>query len=84
MWVPCASSWPEGHMQCSKQCPGHKHPEQLDEWLRAQRVVEHMRRCGYPTPAWLGVGATATHVWHLMDFVDAAPAPELTRPSLSS
>lgn len=40
-----------------------------------------MRRCGYPTPAWLGVGATATHVWHLMDFVDAAPAPELT-PSL--
>jgi aminoglycoside phosphotransferase (APT) family kinase protein len=56
-------------------------PHQLDETLRAQRVVEHMRRCGYPTPAWLGVGATATHVWHLMDFVDAAPAPELT-PSL--
>jgi serine/threonine protein kinase len=27
------------------------------------------------------VGATATHVWHLIDFVDAAPAPELT-PSL--
>jgi hypothetical protein len=40
-----------------------------------------MRRCGYPTPAWLGVGATATHVWHLTDFVDAAPASELT-PSL--
>jgi hypothetical protein len=57
------------------------HPNHLDETLRAQRVVEHMRRCGYPTPAWLGVGATATHVWHLMDFVDAAPAPELT-PSL--
>ena len=53
-------------------------PRQLDESLRAQRVVEHMRRRGYPTPAWLGVGATATHVWHLMDFVDAAPAPELT------
>ncbi|HUS20605.1 MAG TPA: phosphotransferase [Aeromicrobium sp.] len=50
----------------------------LDETLRAQRVVEHMRRHGYPTPAWLGVGATATHVWRLMDFVDAAPAPELT------
>jgi hypothetical protein len=50
----------------------------LDETLRAQRVVEHMRRRGYPTPAWLGVGATATHVWHLMDFVDAAPVPELT------
>ena len=58
-----------------------RHPEQLDEWLRAQRIVEHMRSCGYPTPAWLAVGATATHVWHLMDFVDAAPAPELT-PSL--
>jgi len=54
---------------------------QLDEALRAQRVVEHMRRRGYPTPACLGVGATATHVWHLMDFVDATPAPELT-PSL--
>jgi hypothetical protein len=57
------------------------HPNHLDEMLRAQRVVEHMRRRGYPTPAWLGVGATATHVWHLMDFVDAAPVPELT-PSL--
>lgn len=56
-------------------------PNQRDEALRAQRVVEHMRRRGYPTPACLGVGATATHVWHLMDFVDAAPAPELT-PSL--
>ena len=56
-------------------------PSHLDESLRAQRVVEHMRGRGYPTPAWLGVGATATHVWHLMDFVDAAPAPELT-PSL--
>jgi hypothetical protein len=54
------------------------HPGHLDETLRAQRVVEHMRRRGYPTPAWLGVGATATHVWHLMDFVDAAPVPELT------
>jgi hypothetical protein len=53
-------------------------PNHLDETLRAQRVVEHMRRRGYPTPAWLGVGATATHVWHLMDYVDAAPAPELT------
>src|SRR6202020_2381616 len=57
------------------------HPNHLDETLRAQRVVEHMRRRGYPTPAWLGVGAPATHVWHLMDFADAAPAPELT-PSL--
>jgi aminoglycoside phosphotransferase len=57
------------------------HPDHLNETLRAQRVVEHMRGRGYPTPAWLAVGATATHVWHLMDFVDAAPAPELT-PSL--
>ena len=57
------------------------HPDHLAETLRAQRIVEHMRRRGYPTPAWLGVGATATHVWHLMDFVDAAPVPELT-PSL--
>jgi aminoglycoside phosphotransferase (APT) family kinase protein len=57
------------------------HTNRLDETLRAQRVVEHMRRRGYPTPAWLAVGATATHVWHLMDFVEAVPAPELT-PSL--
>jgi hypothetical protein len=57
------------------------HPHHLDEVLRAQRVVEHMRGRGYPTPAWLGVGATGTHVWHLMAFVDAAPARELT-PSL--
>jgi hypothetical protein len=54
------------------------HHNHLDETLRAQRVVEHMRGRGYPTPAWLAVGATATHVWHLMDFVDAAPVPELT------
>jgi hypothetical protein len=54
------------------------HPGHLDETLRARRVAEHMRRRGYPTPAWLAVGATATHVWHLMDFVDAAPVPELT------
>ena len=54
------------------------HPGHLDETLRARRVAEHMRRRGYPTPAWLGVGATATHVWQLTDFVDAAPAPELT------
>ncbi len=54
------------------------HANQIAETLRAQRVVEHMRRRGYPTPAWLGVGATATHVWQLMDFVDAASAPELS------
>ncbi len=57
------------------------HRDQLDETWRAGRIVEHMRRRGYPTPAWLAVGATATHVWHLMDLVDAAPAPRLT-PSL--
>ena len=55
-----------------------EHLDRLDGTLRARRVVGHMRRRGYPTPAWLGVGATATHVWHLMDFVDAAPVPELT------
>lgn len=54
------------------------HPGHLDETLRARRVVGHMRRRGYPTPAWLAVGATGTHVWHLMDVVDAAPASELT------
>ena len=54
------------------------HPGHLDETLRAQRVAGHMRRRGYLTPAWLAVGATATHVWHLMDFVDAAAVPELT------
>ncbi|MGN6576577.1 MAG: phosphotransferase [Nocardioides sp.] len=57
------------------------HPAHLDETLRAQRVVEHMRGRGYPTPAWFGVGATATQVWHLMDCVDGAPVRELN-PSL--
>ena len=54
------------------------HPGHLDETWRARRVVEHVREQGYPTPAWLGVGATDTHVWHLMELVDAAPAQELT------
>ncbi|GAA5143690.1 hypothetical protein GCM10023340_09660 [Nocardioides marinquilinus] len=54
---------------------------QLAEALRARRVVEHMRARGYPTPAWLGVGATPTHVWQLVDHVDAQPATRLT-PSL--
>src|SRR4051812_28514947 len=67
----------EGATAVLKAVP-RAHPTHLDETLRARRVVEHMRRRGYPTPAWLGVGATATHVWHLTDFVDAAPAPELT------
>ncbi|GAA1843973.1 phosphotransferase [Microlunatus capsulatus] len=57
------------------------HAGQLDETLRARRVVEHMRGHGYPTPAWLGTGATAAHVWHLVDLVDAPPATALT-PSL--
>lgn len=56
------------------------HPGQLGEALRAQRVVQHMRGRGYPTPAWLAVGATATHVWHLADLVDADPVHELTPP----
>ncbi|MGB3330599.1 MAG: aminoglycoside phosphotransferase family protein [Thermomicrobiales bacterium] len=53
-------------------------PDQLDEVMRTQCVVAHMRGRGYPTPACLGVGTTATHVWSLMEFVDAAPALELT------
>jgi hypothetical protein len=57
------------------------HPNHVDDLLRAQRVVGHMRGRGYPTPAWLAVNGTDSHVWHLMDFVDAAPARELT-PSL--
>lgn len=54
------------------------HRGHLEETLRVQRIAEHMRGRGYPTPAWLGVGATATHVWQLTELVDAAPAHELT------
>jgi len=54
------------------------HPNHLEGARRARRVVEHMRSRGYPTPAWLGVGATASHVWELVEFVDGAPVPELT------
>ncbi len=39
-----------------------------------------MRGRGYPIPAWFGVGATATHVWHLMEFVDAVAVSQLTPP----
>nr|WP_240895338.1 phosphotransferase [Kineococcus siccus] len=53
-------------------------PHDLAGTLRARRVVEHVRAYGYPTPAWLAVGATATHVWSLVDVVDAAPAEEFT------
>src|SRR5690242_6500779 len=67
-----------GSAQAVLKAVPRAHPNHLDETVRAQRVVEHMRRRGYPTPAWIAVGATATHVWHLMDFVDAAPVPELT------
>lgn len=68
---------PERGVAVLKAVP-RPHPNQLDETLRAQRVVEHMRGQGYPTPAWLGVGSTTTHVWHLMEFVDAVPVTELT------
>lgn len=57
------------------------HPHRMDEALRGRRIVERMREHGYPTPAWLAVGATGTHVWQLIDFVDADPAPRPT-PSL--
>ena len=53
-------------------------PDLLEQTLRAGRVVEHMRRRGYPTPAWLGAGATPTHAWHLTEFVVADPVSELT------
>ena len=52
--------------------------DQLEETFRARRIVEHMRGRGYPTPVWLAVGATAAHVWHLAELVDAAPVRELT------
>ena len=67
-----------GGAQAVLKAWGRVASNQIDDILRAQRVVEHMRRQGYPTPAWLGVGATTTHVWHLTDFVDAGPALELT------
>src|ERR1044072_3650121 len=41
------------------------HPNHLDETLRAQRVIEHMRRRGYPTPASSRVGRAATEGWQL-------------------
>jgi hypothetical protein len=70
-----------GHVDAVLKAEARVHPDHLNETLRARRVVEHMRGLGYPTPAWLAVGATASHVWHLTEFVDAAPAPELA-PSL--
>ena len=54
MGVPYASSWPEGQMQCSKQCPGTLQPPGRD--VASPEEWSSMRRRGYPTPAWLGVG----------------------------
>ncbi|MCM0619041.1 phosphotransferase [Nocardioides bruguierae] len=54
------------------------HPGQFEGLVRARRIVERMRGRGYPTPAWLCVGSTDTHVWHLADFIDAAHAATLT------
>jgi hypothetical protein len=54
------------------------HPNHLNETLRAQRVSSTCVGAAIPPPGWIGVGATATHVWHLMDLVDAAPVQELT------
>lgn len=56
------------------------HSDQFAQAQRANRVAAHMRERGYPTPAWLGVGATARHVWQLTELVDAAPAAALTPP----
>ena len=75
--APYASRWPAGRTRVLKAEP-RTHPGHLDDVRRARRVVDHMRGRGYPTPAWLGVGATATHVWHLVELVDAVPSPELT------
>lgn len=55
-----------------------RHPQHLGEVLRAQRVVVHLRARRYPTPAWLAVGETATHVWSLVEHVDAQPLIQLT------
>ena len=61
----------------------HEHINDVYSVSRARRIVDHMRGHGYPTPAWLGVGATPTHVWHVMEFVDAEPATRLTGPLIS-
>ena len=79
MGVPCASSWPEGQMQSQSSAPGTPRPPGRD--VASPESGRAHARARLPTPAWLGVGSTATHVWHLMDYVDAAPAPALT-PSL--
>ena len=77
MWAACASSWPEGQTRCSKQRPGHT----TITWTRRCEPSEWSSTCeGAAIPPRPGSewGPTATHVWHLMDFVDAAPVPELT------
>ena len=43
----------------------------------AGAVVESMVGLGYPTPRWLGTGATSDHVWQLQEFVEGTPATAL-------
>ena len=54
------------------------HADRFGDVQRTRRIVEHLRTRGYPTPAWLAVGETTSHVWHLAEFVDGAPVRELT------
>jgi len=76
MWVPCASSWPDGQMPCSNSAPGTPRPPGRDVASPESGRAHAQARLSHPGLAWSG--ATATHVWHLMDFVDAAAVPEFT------
>jgi Ser/Thr protein kinase RdoA (MazF antagonist) len=41
-----------------------------------------MRSIGYRTPAWVGVGETDGFVWHVQEYVDGVPLPNLTEDAI--
>ncbi len=54
-------------------------PAWRDQVLRANRAVRHIRALGYPTPAWLAVGATpAGHSYQVQELVAGRTAERLT------
>jgi len=69
----------EGRCSAQSMAPGTPRP--AGRVVESQESVENMRRSVYPTPAWLGVGATPL-MYGIVDSLRGSRA-EATRPSLS-
>lgn len=66
---------PDGRVAVLKWFPD---PRRLPELQRVAQAVEAVRSVGYPTPAWLVVGATDEGVYQLTKYTPGEPATPLT------